>query len=147
MNLNRSFCVLLSSFVLTQCDRLEKPHVDLEPPEILLPVEVRLLSPEKANELMRSTPDLQIIDCRQEHEFSGGHFPGAKHINYFRPDDIDGHLANVDPTKPCLVYCALGTRARVMAVKMHEAKFADIAVLDGGVFAWKKAGLAFPPTP
>lgn len=145
MKCSRLLASLLFAVAFTQCDRFEKPQVNLEPPEIVLPPEVQVLSPEKIHELIRTTPDLQIIDCRQDHEVADGHFPGAKHINFFRPDEIDEHLAGLDPSKPCLLYCALGTRARLLAVKMHAAKFTDLAILDGGLFAWKKAKLEFPP--
>lgn len=47
-----------------------------------------------------------------------------------------------DKTKPCLIYCAIGERARLLAAEMVRMGFTDIRLLRGGFNAWVASGKA-----
>lgn len=128
--------LLLLSLLLSACTPAEPPPAALEPPAITLPDSIRLLDPAAAKALIDSQPRLQVIDCRMEDEFLNGHLPGAYHVNYFRPEETRQRLLTLDPTRPALVYCSLGTRSRHIALSLTELGFKDISLLDGGVYAW-----------
>lgn len=127
--------------LLAACKPAASPPALLEPPAVALPETVRLLSPATALVLIESQPRLQVIDCRTEGEYRHGRLPGAHHANAFTPEEARRRLATLDREKPCLVYCALGSRSRETALILHELGFQDIALLEGGLAAWMKAGL------
>jgi rhodanese-related sulfurtransferase len=47
----------------------------------------------------------------------------------------------MDPASPCLIYCALGGRARHAAQRLADLGFKEVLVLKDGYNAWKQAGL------
>jgi len=126
---------------LPACKPGEKPVAQLEPPPIVLPDTIRRLDPATAKSLIDAQPRLQIIDCRMEDEFQNGHLPAAHHINFFTPEEARKRLTALDPTRPSLIYCALGTRSIQTARLMHDLGFQNIAILEGGISAWLTAGL------
>jgi rhodanese-related sulfurtransferase len=132
---------LAALLCLTACKPGAKPLAQLEPPLVQLPDTVRLLDPAAAQALVQKDPKLQIIDCRGDDEFRSGHLPRAHHANYFTPDLARERLTALDPTRPTLLYCALGERSRHIALMLVDLGFQDIALLEGGTFAWTSAGL------
>lgn len=135
---------IVTSALFSACTPGEKPAILLEPPAVELPADYRLIAPQAASDLITSTPRLQIIDCRMEEEFIKARLPGAHHANYFEPEQMRQRLDALDRTRPCLIYCALGHRARATALVLHELGFSEVAILDGGLTAWQKAGLPLP---
>jgi rhodanese-related sulfurtransferase len=131
----------LIATLVTACTPSEKPAILLEPPTVDLPANYRLIAPAAARDLIASNPRLQLIDCRMEEEFVKSRLPGAHHANYFEPEQMRERMAALDPNRPCLIYCALGHRARSSALVLHELGFAEVSILDGGLTAWLKAGL------
>ena len=65
----------------------------------------------------------------------------AKQLDFFHEQFAKEVLKiGLDPAKPCLIYCALGGRAKRAAGVMAQAGFKEIVVLTDGFNAWKKAG-------
>ncbi|MFZ4766083.1 MAG: rhodanese-like domain-containing protein [Roseimicrobium sp.] len=115
---------------------------DIPPPPPPLPSQARELSVDEVATLITQRKDVGVLDVRTAEEFAAGaRLPGAKHLDFFR-EDFAPQLSRLglDPSKPCVVYCALGGRARRAAVTLAQAGFSDIAVLSGGCRAWKNAG-------
>lgn len=88
------------------------------------------------SELCCSGQKREIVDVRSETEFAASHIPGAKCVPLqqlpFRSGDLgDGDLVLV---------CESGTRA-CMAQKGLSQRSGRIFVLDGGMRAWRAAGL------
>ncbi|MBA5685712.1 rhodanese-like domain-containing protein [Rugamonas apoptosis] len=81
-----------------------------------------------------------IVDVRDATEFATGHLPNAKNIPLAelakRVGELDGAKS-----KSVIVVCQSGARAASAAGLLQKAGFADVVNLDGGVAAWKTAGL------
>lgn len=130
--------ILLAAF--TACSREAAPPVATSPPETKLPASCRELFVAETEVLIKSKPDLVILDMRVETEWGEeGHIAGAQFTNYYRASLRD-HLAALDRKKPFLLYCAIGERSRLTAVLMDELGFKELYLLKGGLNAWKAAG-------
>ena len=97
---------------------------------------VKSVSAEEAKKLLSETSlsDITILDVRQPKEYEGEHIPGAKLIPIA---DVGNRLDELDPSKPTLVYCAVGGRSRVAAQMLAGKDFTRILNLTGGIKAWK----------
>ncbi len=81
-----------------------------------------------------------IVDVRDAAEFATGHLPNAKNIPLA---DLDSRIGELDKlkSKSVVLVCQSGARASAAAGKLAKAGFTDVVNLDGGVAAWKTAGL------
>jgi rhodanese-related sulfurtransferase len=111
-------------------------------PEIKLPPGARELPLDEVQKLLAEHPDSGLLDVRMAEEGAHlGRIPGSKHLDFFR-GEFAAELVKLglDPAKPCVVYCALGARAKRAAVILSQLGFKDIILPAGGFNAWKKAG-------
>lgn len=109
-----------------------------------LPSGVREISIDETDRLIRERGDVAVIDVRTASEFAEqGHLPRAELVDYFR-EDFEAALGTlkIDRAKPCIVYCAIGGRARRAAEKMAKLGFKEILLPKGCFKAWKDAGKA-----
>jgi sulfur-carrier protein adenylyltransferase/sulfurtransferase len=74
-----------------------------------------------------------LLDVRQPGEYRLGHLPGAKLLSV---DELPDRLAELDPRKPTIVYCAAGVRSRAAAAILKRAGFGDVSSMKGGIRAW-----------
>ena len=81
-----------------------------------------------------SPADMTILDVRQAVEYKAGHIAGAKLIPLA---ELGDRVAEIDPAKPTIVYCAIGGRSRVAAQMLSGKGFAKVYNLTGGFKAWK----------
>jgi rhodanese-related sulfurtransferase len=98
------------------------------------------LRPRAAMELLRSRDDVQVLDVRSSGEFASGALPGALNISTGHPD-FRQRVANLDKSKPVLVYCAGGFRSRRAVEALRELGFGSIDHLHRGCHSWHFAGL------
>lgn len=93
------------------------------------------LSPQAARE--RMAQGAVLVDIRAADEFAREHIGQARHVPM-------GELA-ARPLpagdKLVIFYCRSGNRTRMNAVALGACVSGDACVLDGGLDAWKKAGL------
>jgi rhodanese-related sulfurtransferase len=82
--------------------------------------------------------DCQLIDVREPIEHAESHVSGAKLIPLGQIEVRSGEL---DKTKPVLVMCQAGKRGAAAADKLRAVGFSDVRNLEGGILAWKAAGL------
>jgi rhodanese-related sulfurtransferase len=104
---------------------------------------MNLISPHDLNSLLASHPSLDIVDVRTPGEFASIHVPSSRLVPLDRLDPaalIQEH-AHRDPSGPVYLLCHAGTRARKAAERLAAAGFANTVVIDGGIQAWKAAGL------
>lgn len=116
-------------------------HADV-PPQPALPAQVHEASLDDVQQLLNEHKDAGILDVRTAEEVAEhGRMPGAKHLDLFR-EDFAAEVARLglDPAKPCVVYCAIGGRAKRAARLLAGAGFKDIVLPSGGFNAWKMAG-------
>jgi len=84
---------------------------------------------------------LTVIDVRGQDEFHGdlGHIEGAQLITL--SDDFGRKMQQLDPARPYLFVCRSGGRSSRAARLAQAAGLPHLANLEGGMLAWKRAGL------
>jgi rhodanese-related sulfurtransferase len=112
---------------------------------ILWPLVQRRMSPVKEIGTLNVThlinhQDAVLLDVREPAEFNGGKLPNALHIPLSKLKERIGELSKFT-ARPVIVYCALGRRARAAGDALAKAGFTNIYMLNGGLKAWKDAGL------
>lgn len=75
-----------------------------------------------------------LLDVREIQELRAhGSIPGRLHIPM---GHLPLRLADLDPAKPVIVYCAHGMRSYDVACLLLDEGFRDVANLKGGFAAW-----------
>jgi rhodanese-related sulfurtransferase len=135
--------LILPLFVLG-CEPAPKTVPEFEPPAVVLPASVKELTPDEAERFLAEHAEAQLIDARTEAERKEhGHILRAEFFDYLHGQPTFDRLQNTaDKSKPRLVYCALGGRAKLLAVEMTRMGFTDVHLLQGGFNAWVAAGKA-----
>ena len=83
---------------------------------------------------LASEPDgPTLVDVRNPGEVRLGMIDGARHIPVA---DLRRRLAELDPSRPTVVYCAGGYRSILAASLLRAAGFGDVSDLLGGYGAW-----------
>jgi rhodanese-related sulfurtransferase len=112
---------------------------------LLWPLVSRRLSPVKEIGTADTTrlinrENAVLLDVREASELASGKLPNAVHIPLSQLKDRVGELAKY-AARPVVVYCARGQRSRGAAATLAKGGFAAIYQLQGGINAWKSAGL------
>lgn len=81
-----------------------------------------------------------IVDVRSSEEFAAGHLRDAKHIPLA---DLSARIGELDKQKnrTIVMVCQTGARSDKAARQLQAAGFEDVHSLEGGLAAWKAAGL------
>lgn len=79
-----------------------------------------------------------IVDIRPPEEFAKGSLPNARNMPADKVKDRAGELKK---DKPLIVICANGRAAGKAAAQFRSSGFSDVFVLNGGLAAWREAGL------
>ena len=81
-----------------------------------------------------------IVDVRSGEEFAAGHLRDAKHIPLA---DLSTRIGELDKskTRTVVMVCQTGARSDKAARQLQAAGFEDVHSLEGGLAAWKAAGL------
>ena len=98
-----------------------------------------VLSPADFNQKLAAQPGV-ILDVRTPGEYKKGFIEGAKLMDIFG-DNFDTELAGLDRNATYYVYCASGGRSAECTEKMQGLGFTKVYDLDGGMGAWRTAGL------
>jgi rhodanese-related sulfurtransferase len=81
-----------------------------------------------------------ILDIRTPEEFKSFHIAGAMNID-FHGSNFEQRISSLDKSKNYLVHCASGGRSARSLQIFQKHDFQSIYHLDGGINAWKNAGL------
>jgi rhodanese-related sulfurtransferase len=79
-----------------------------------------------------------VIDVRSAEEYASGHIPGAVNIPY---DHVAERISEIDAPHGVALYCMVGPRARKGESALLAAGYTSVLHLEGGLAAWKAAGL------
>lgn len=103
-----------------------------------LPVaQVPILSAEELYRERSRGDGLQVLDVRQEAEWSAGHLPGALHIEGGR---LRREVPPLPKDTPVVVHCGHADRSTVAISLLQQQGFKDVRLLYGGLSAWREAG-------
>lgn len=95
----------------------------------------------EAAELIKKKPEnLVILDVRTPAEFSGGHIPNARNMDFFG-GSFDMDITKLPKDDTILVYCRSGKRSAGAAEILEEAGFKNVLHMADGMEKWEKAGL------
>lgn len=95
-----------------------------------------VISPEKAHQLVAA--GAVLVDIRATGEHAREHIPGARHLPFEQL--AQAHLPGGEGA--ILIYhCKSGNRTRMNAARLGQAASCEAYILEGGLDAWKKAGL------
>ncbi|WP_137126324.1 rhodanese family protein [Roseomonas sp. HF4] len=96
------------------------------------------ISPDRAAAMLRAGEAL-LVDLREADERARSHIPGSAHLPLSRLAEAE--LA-VQQGQPVLFHCASGARTAQAADRLAaRAGGAEAFILEGGLAAWKRAGL------
>jgi rhodanese-related sulfurtransferase len=81
----------------------------------------------------------QLVDVRSPVEFADGHIAGAVNVPVLQ---LCAHVdaANLDRKRPVVAICLSGHRSIPVVRRLTGAGF-DARQLQGGMLAWRRAGL------
>jgi rhodanese-related sulfurtransferase len=91
------------------------------------------MTPEEA----AARSDLHLLDVREPDEWLAGHIAGAQHIPL---GELRERLAEVPKDRTVLAVCRHGNRSEAAARGLRTLGY-TVENLEGGVTAWKRAGL------
>ena len=81
-----------------------------------------------------------VLDVREREAFAAGHIPGAKHLPRGQLElRVDDELP--DPTARIVTACEFGRISTLAAATLRTLGFLHASALDGGMKAWREAGL------
>jgi rhodanese-related sulfurtransferase len=112
--------------------------------------EVSGISPLEAQRRLAEDPRALLIDVRDAESIRAtGKIPGAATISagslLFKADQevpAEWRDARVqDHSRPIITQCDLGPLGAISAKNLRDMGFTNVSYLDGGIAAWKQAGL------
>jgi len=99
--------------------------------------DLKTISPERAAELIRE--GAVLVDIREADEHARERIPGARHHALTR---IDRDRPAQSGDDVLIFHCRSGARTKGNAARLAAAaQDCEVYILDGGLDAWKKAGL------
>ncbi len=112
--------------------------------------EVPGISPIEAHHRCERDPNTLVIDVRDAEDIPGtGMIPGALNVSYgaltYKADPEvpeewrDSRVQ--DPSRPTITTCIAGPLGALAAKLLKDKGFSHVAFIDGGMLAWKEAGL------
>jgi thiosulfate sulfurtransferase len=87
------------------------------------------ISCDRAREIIKSIPNLTIVDIRDRESFELNHIPGSIHLDN---QNIEMFLNNTKKDLPMLIYCYHGNSSQGAAKYFVENGFKDVYSMDGG---------------
>ncbi len=80
-------------------------------------------------------PGMIFLDIRTPQEYTTGHIPGAKLIDFYAPD-FENQIANLDRNTPYILYCGIGKRSARAFEIMKEMGFTNVYHMEEGIMGW-----------
>lgn len=104
---------------------------------------VESIGPQEAFQLLQSG-DAVLIDVREPAEHASEHIVGARlaPLSAFQRQDF-----SADRGRTAIFHCRSGMRTTMNAARLASAGFARTCLLEGGLDAWRRAGLPLDVRP
>jgi rhodanese-related sulfurtransferase len=82
----------------------------------------------------------QLVDVREDDEFRVDRAAGARHIGRgVLERDVEALIP--DKAQPIVLYCGGGFRSALAADNLQKMGYTNVISMDGGMRAWREAGL------
>ena len=109
-----------------------------DPEATAVPTTAAVITPIALNAQRTAGRAPVVIDVRTAGEFESGHIPGAINIPF---DQVAERISEVEAPNGVALYCMMGPRARKGEAALLESGYRSVLHIDGGLAAWKAAGL------
>ena len=111
--------------------------------------EVKVISPQDAQQQMQENPNALVIDVRQSDALGDACIPGALNVPLgVLPIKADTELPHSltderlqDRDQQVIVTCGAGGQAALGAKLLKDMGFNNVSMIDGGMRGWSEAGL------
>lgn len=106
---------------------------------------VRTVDPDRLEALL-AAGEATVVDVREPEELDDhGLIAGAVHaprglLEFHADPTSPAHRPPFDPSAATIVYSGTGARSALAAATLEELGYLDVAHLQGGITAWKRAG-------
>jgi glyoxylase-like metal-dependent hydrolase (beta-lactamase superfamily II)/rhodanese-related sulfurtransferase len=111
---------------------LDQPEAEFPEHPEAIQVASRVTATQLAS-AMDDQPDLVLVDVRGSGEREMGRIDPSEHLAM---PELRARLAELDPARPHVIYCASGYRSMIAASLMRARGFGDVSDLLGGFQAW-----------
>lgn len=108
--------------------------------------QVTTIDSAEAKALIRSDPDVLVIDVRTVDEYRSGHLVGAQNIDASDAGLWERRTSVLDRDRPTVVYCRSGVRSAEAAQRLLDLGFTQVYDL-GGIQDWGPEDLPVDETP
>lgn len=108
--------------------------------------QIENLSPQQVQEEI-SKGNATLIDIRDSEELKqNGKIQGSVHasrgmLEFYADPSLPYHKPEFDKSKKIILHCASGGRSALAATTLKQMGYENVAHMDGGLKAWKEAGL------
>ena len=91
--------------------------------------------------------NVTLIDIRESEELGqNGKIPGSFHaprgmLEFYADPSLPYHKPEFNKDNRIILHCASGGRSALAAATLKQMGYENVAHLDGGLKAWKEAGL------
>src|SRR5688572_24266061 len=108
--------------------------------------QIENLTPEQVKEEL-DNGKATLIDIREAEELQlTGKIDGSYHaprgmLEFYADETLPYHRPEFDKNKRLILHCASGGRSALAAATLKEMGYDNVAHLDGGLKAWKDAGM------
>jgi adenylyltransferase/sulfurtransferase len=90
------------------------------------------ITAQELKQRLQAGEDLFVLDVREPHEYQAANL-GGKLIPM---NEIPQRLDELDRTREIVIHCHAGVRSQRVAEFLHQAGFAKVSNLTGGILAW-----------
>lgn len=108
--------------------------------------QVENLTPQQVQEELRSG-NATLIDIREADELQQtGKIDGSVHaprgmLEFYADDNLPYHKSEFNKEKRLILHCASGGRSALATATLKQMGYTNVAHMDGGMKAWKEAGM------
>ena len=92
----------------------------------------------EAKAMLDRNKNAYLLDVRTPQERQQGHIAGSVLIPI---DTIERRISEIPKNRPVIVYCAVGSRSRVVAQGLAKNGYGEVYNMRDGIFGWYKNGL------
>ena len=108
--------------------------------------QVENLTPQQVQEELKSG-NATLIDIREADELQQtGKIDGSVHaprgmLEFYADDNLPYHKSEFNKEKRLILHCASGGRSALATATLKQMGYTNVAHMDGGMKAWKEAGM------